>query len=324
MAMAIPPMKTLRTFTVVAQTLSFSKAAKLLNLTQSAISKQIQHLEELMGCALFERAGGKVELTEAGRRYLPSVVEALENLQHATSTVMQTSETKSRIEISVPPSLASLWLIPRLDAFRCAHPNIELAVRASVTSDSHNRYQGDIAIHCLPLSTHEEDAELLVRERLMLVASPPVVEGLSGIEGLLPLPAISHITRPQIWNQFWHELGVAPNSPTYGTGVEHFYMALEAVKYQQGMALIPQFMVQDTLQRGEVTNPLSLGFSSLYGYFLFSHGYKRRLGPVKQVIDWLKREMVPPSFRCESMDILRPSEYKPQSTTETGKQSKQL
>ncbi|NGN99740.1 LysR family transcriptional regulator [Grimontia sp. S25] len=293
MAMTIPPMKTLRTFTVVAQTLSFSKAAKLLNLTQSAISKQILHLEELMGCSLFERTGGKVELTDAGRRYLPSVVEALENLQHATSTVMQTSETKSRIEISVPPSMASMWLIPRLAAFRQAYPNIELAVRASVTSDSHNRYQSDIAIHCLPLSTHEEEAELLVRERLMLVASPFMVSDAESLEDLLPLNAISHITRPQIWNQFWHELKVAPNGPNYGAGFEHFYMALEAVKHHEGMALIPQFLIQDALDCQEVSNPLSLSFDSLYGYFLFSHGYKRRLGPVKQVIDWLKQELMP-------------------------------
>ncbi|CZF78075.1 LysR substrate-binding domain-containing protein [Grimontia marina] len=300
MAMPIPPMKTLRTFTVVAQTLSFSKAAKLLNLTQSAISKQILHLEELMGCSLFERAGGKVELTEAGRRYLPSVVEALENLQYATSTVMQTSETKSRIEVSVPPSLASMWLVPRLKAFRNAYPNIELAVRASVTSDSQNLYQSDIAIHCLPLSTHEEEAELLIRERLMLVASPELVENTQSIDDLLPLNAISHITRPQIWNQFWHELDVAPSGPTYGTGFEHFYMALEAVKHHEGMALIPQFLIREALKRGDVSNPLSLSFNSLYGYFLFSHGYKRRLGPVKQVIDWLKQELLPTVGECKT------------------------
>ncbi|WP_407331222.1 LysR family transcriptional regulator [Enterovibrio sp. 27052020O] len=293
MTMPIPPMKTLRTFTVVAQTLSFSKAAKLLNLTQSAISKQILHLEELMGCSLFERGGGRVELTDAGRRYLPSVVEALENLQHATSAVMQTSETKSHVEISVPPSLASMWLIPRLGEFRAKHPNIELAVKASVTSDAQNRYQSDIAIHCLPLSTQDEDAELLIRERLRLVVDPrQVPKMISEVTELLSVPSISHITRPQIWHQFWHHYDIAPSGPIYGTGFEHFYMALEAVRYQQGMALIPDFLARDYLEQGVVTNPLSLRFDSPYGYFLFSHGYKRRLGAVKQVIDWFRREII--------------------------------
>ncbi|MEZ8143984.1 LysR family transcriptional regulator [Enterovibrio norvegicus FF-33] len=295
MTMPIPPMKTLRTFTVVAQTLSFSKAAKRLNLTQSAISKQISHLEELMGCSLFERSGGRVELTEAGRRYLPSVVEALENLQHATSTVMQSSETKSHVEISVPPSLASMWLIPRLTAFRAQNPNIELTVKASVTSDAQNLYQSDIAIHCLPLSTQEEDAELLIREKLRLVIHPDQMsQDVMEITDLLSLPSIGHITRPQIWNQFWHHHAVAPTGPIYGTGFEHFYMALEAVRYQQGMALIPGFLVRDYLKQGVVINPLSLRFDSPYGYFLFSHGYKRRLGPVKQVIDWFKQEIIRP------------------------------
>ncbi|WP_028024376.1 LysR family transcriptional regulator [Enterovibrio calviensis] len=297
MSMPIPPMKTLRTFTVVAQTLSFSMAGKRLNLTQSAISKQILHLEEIMGCALFERSGGKVELTEAGRRYLPSVVEALENLQHATSTIMQSSETKTRVEISVPPSLASMWLIPRLNAFRAQHPNIELGVKASVTADTQNYYQGDIAIHCLPLSTQDEEAELLIRERLRLVVNPSQVPSeISHIDELLSLPSISHITRPQIWNQFWHHYAVAPSGPTYGTGFEHFYMALEAVRHEQGMALIPDFLLHDYLDNDVISNPLALRFDSAYGYFLFSHGYKRRLGPVKQVIDWLKREVIRP--RC--------------------------
>ncbi|MDD1783792.1 LysR substrate-binding domain-containing protein [Enterovibrio sp. ZSDZ35] len=292
MSMPIPPIKTLRTFSVVAQTLSFSKAAALLNLTQSAISKQVAQLEELMGCSLFERNGGKVELTDAGRRYLPSVVEALENLQHATSSVMQSSETKSRVELSVPPSMASMWLIPRLGDFRRQHPKIDLVVRASVTADGQNRYQSDIAIHCLPLSTHEEDAELIIRERLLLVGSPELMQGLDNIDALLTLKAISHITRPQIWNQFWHKQGVSPDTPQYGVGFEHFYMALEAVRHSEGIALIPEFLVQQYVKNAVVVNPASMIFDSPYGYFLFSHGYKRRLGPVKQVIDWLRREVI--------------------------------
>lgn len=66
MAMPLPPLKTLMTFTLVAQTLSFSKAAALLNLTQSAISKQIQQLEAQLGCTLFERAGGKSSCLKRG------------------------------------------------------------------------------------------------------------------------------------------------------------------------------------------------------------------------------------------------------------------
>ncbi|MBV7300041.1 LysR substrate-binding domain-containing protein [Enterovibrio paralichthyis] len=292
MAMPIPPVKTLMTFTVVAQTLSFSKAAVLLNLTQSAISKQILQLEAQIGCTLFERSGGKIELTEMGRRYLPSVVEALENLQHATSNIMQTPHTKSRIALSLPPSVASMWLIPRLEHFRQSLPNIELAVKASITSDIQNRFQGDIAVHCLPLANLDEEAELLVRERLMLVVSPALITSpIRNIRDLLLYHSISHITRPQIWQQFWHSHGIAPDSPSYGVGFEHFYMALEAVKQQQGMALIPEFLVNDSLLKGEVINPLGLYFDSQYGYFLYSLGYKRRLEPVSQVISWLRDKM---------------------------------
>lgn len=292
MAMPLPPLKTLMTFTLVAQTLSFSKAAALLNLTQSAISKQIQQLEAQLGCTLFERAGGKIELSEAGRHYLPSVVEALENLQHATSTVMQASHAKPQVALCLPPSVASMWLIPRLSRFGATLPNIELAIKASITTDTQNRFQGDIAVHCLPLSNPDDDAQLLVREKLVLVVSPLLVNApIKKIEDVVRFNAISHITRPQIWQQFWHAQGVVPHSPSYGVGFEHFYMALEAVKHQQGMALIPDFLVRDSLARGEVVNPLGLHYDSQYGYYLYSVSYKRRLQAIEQVITWLDQEM---------------------------------
>lgn len=299
MAMPIPPVKTLVTFTVVAQTLNFSKAAVLLNLTQSAISKQILQLEASVGCNLFERVGGKIELSEAGRSYLPAVVEALESLKHATSQVIQTANNKPLIALALPPSVASMWLIPKLSAFRVALPNVELAVTASITSDTQNRFQGDIALHCLPLTNPDEDAELLFRERLLLVISPErVIQPIRNISDLLGFQSISHITRPQIWQQFWHAKGVAQGATTFGGGFEHFYMALEAVKQQQGMALIPDFLAKDSLERGEVINPLGLHYDSQYGYFMYSLPYKRRLDTVGHVIEWLRDQSVKPQGRA--------------------------
>nr|WP_269808561.1 LysR substrate-binding domain-containing protein [Enterovibrio nigricans] len=144
----------------------------------------------------------------------------------------------------------------------------------------------------MPLSTHDEDAELIIRERLLLVGSPELMKGVDNIDALLTLNAISHITRPQIWNQFWHDKGISPDTPQYGVGFEHFYMAFEAVRHCEGVALIPEFLVQKYVKKTVVVNPVSMAYDSPYGYFLFSHGYKRRLGPVKQVIDWLRREVI--------------------------------
>lgn len=116
-----PSIRALRTFVAVSNYLSFSKAADALCITQSAVSKQIASLEQLVGLPLIQRGASGIELTEEGKRYLPQVTEALELIQHATANLIQSDSKQELLTVDVTPSFASLWLIPNIDDF---HSNI--------------------------------------------------------------------------------------------------------------------------------------------------------------------------------------------------------
>ncbi|MFD2179292.1 LysR family transcriptional regulator [Veronia pacifica] len=289
MSIPYPPLKTLKTFMVAAQSDSFSHAALQLNISQSAVSKQILQLETFLGCPLFERIGGGIEITNAGRRYLPWVIKAMETLQHATADVVQMAQEHVRLEISLPPSMASLWLIPRLNALSEAFPDLHLVLRSTSTGAAVNVLDCDIAIHCLPMSTNDEQLECLIEENLLLVAPQDHIDNCKNIDDIFAKnKALLHATRPQLWQQFWHRHSVTEAFAEVGTGFEHFFMALEAVKQGGGVALIPDFMAADSLQRGDITHIPGLNLVSGYGYFMFCPSYKRRTATVERLIFWFR------------------------------------
>ena len=119
----------LRAFEAVARRLSFSAAAEELYLTQSAISRQIRSLEEELGATLFKRGTRHVELAPDGKLLLSAVEPMLERLD---STVRQIRSTRGRrvVNVTTFASFASLWLIPRLEAFQREHPDMDIRVSA--------------------------------------------------------------------------------------------------------------------------------------------------------------------------------------------------
>src|ERR1700730_14584530 len=114
----LPPLHALRAFEAAARHLSFARAAAELNLTPSAISHQIRHLEESLGRRLFERRPRSLELTPLGKVYFPLVRNAFEQLAQATALIGGAGPERSNVlTISCMPSFAMVWLIPRLPSF---------------------------------------------------------------------------------------------------------------------------------------------------------------------------------------------------------------
>ncbi|WWE60311.1 LysR family transcriptional regulator [Parasalinivibrio latis] len=285
----MPSIKALKTFVEVAQSRSFSKAAQTLCLSQSAISKQIQQLENQLGTSLFERHGSGVELTEAGMRYLGPVFEALDILSQATSELIQRQEGHTTVKIHLPPSLANLWLIPRLGQDQ-ALEGVRLAVVAGTEHELND--SNEVDIRCLRNIELPDHCECLKKEKLLLLVRPDRLPAeVEKVSDMLSVHAIPHITRPHLWSNFWHSHGVPQTSPVYGTGFEHFYMSLEAVKNGAGMALIPDFLARDALAREEVVNPLEIQFSSGYGYYLIRGRHQRFSRAAVRVKEWLAAQL---------------------------------
>lgn len=139
------PLASVRTFAVVARLSSISRAAEELSVTPSAVSHQIRILEEFLGVALFHRQKNRLKLTAAGERYMSETAEALQILSRATKAI-KTRHAAHVLRIGVPPSLAALWLVPRLASFTRAHPDISLTIIASPEPAFHIGSSFDAAI----------------------------------------------------------------------------------------------------------------------------------------------------------------------------------
>ena len=160
-----------RAFLCVARHLNFRAAAEELALTQSAVSRQIQALEDEVGIALFLRHTRAVELTSAGAQLLRTVGPAVERMDAAVRQVRQTAGRKS-VAITTWSSFASMWLIPRMEAFQQAHPDIDIRIDASDSHTDLDTADLDLALRYSAPGPRVHGGERLFGEQLAVVASP--------------------------------------------------------------------------------------------------------------------------------------------------------
>lgn len=286
----LPSIKALRSFIAVAHHQSFSKAAEELYVTQGAVSKQIAILEQMVGQPLLERQLNGIELTTAGKQYLPKVIEALEIIQHATASLIQSDTQQELLTIDVTPSFASLWLLPKIEEFRRLHPQLQVKIRTRENTQLKLAGESDIALRCLPLSQHYEHSQLLCQEKLLLIGEQSA--SCSDVNSVLTQHAlIPHTTRPQLWELFKLEHQCAESLNYYGVGYEHFYLSLEAVKRGKGLALVPDFMASEMLENAQVSNLLGLSMLSGYGYYLSVPNYRLASRKVQLFHQWLRDEL---------------------------------
>jgi LysR family glycine cleavage system transcriptional activator len=172
----------LRAFEAVARHLNFRAAGEELALTQSAVSRQIQGLEEEVGVPLFLRHTRAVELTSAGAQLLLAVSQALPRVDAAVRQIRQSAGRRS-VSLTTFASFASMWLIPRLEAFQRDHPDIDIRIDASDAALDLEMADVDIALRYGPPATMPTGALRLFGEQLTPVASPWLLKS-SGTGGL--------------------------------------------------------------------------------------------------------------------------------------------
>src|SRR3954469_1963432 len=162
---SLPPLDFLRGFEAAARHLSFTRAAAELFLTQSAVSRQIQALEEFVGVPLFERRHKALMLTDAGRAYFRTVGPVLDELRQATRRLRET-RTGHVLTVTTTISFASIWLVPRLGRFRKAHPTVDVRIKATHEVVDLEREGIDLAIRDCAMNNVPAGATFLVGEHL--------------------------------------------------------------------------------------------------------------------------------------------------------------
>jgi LysR family glycine cleavage system transcriptional activator len=168
---SLPPLDLLRGFEAAARHLSFTRAATELFLTQSAVSRQIQALEEFVGVPLFERRHKALALTAAGRAYYRTVGPVLDELREATRRLRE-ARTGHVLTVTTTVSFASMWLVPRLGRWRKEHPGVDVRITATHDVIDLEREAIDLAIRDCPLNQVPPGAVLLAGEHLAPMCSP--------------------------------------------------------------------------------------------------------------------------------------------------------
>ena len=145
MARPLPPLNALRAFESAGRHLSFTKAAAELNVTPAAIGHQVKALEELLEVPLFHRLTRALRLTQAGQAALPPLRDGFDKLAEAVD-LLRAHETRGAITVSLGPAIAAKWLVPRLDRFRAAHPDLDVRLDATDKLVDFQRDNVDLAI----------------------------------------------------------------------------------------------------------------------------------------------------------------------------------
>ncbi len=297
MARKLPPLNALRAFEAAARHLSFTKAAAELHVTQAAISHQVKTLEEHLSLSLFRRLNRRLMLTEAGQIYLPVLRDAFDSIATGTGRLHQDQDSGA-LHISVLPSLAAKWLLPRMSRFRDRHPDIDVMVSANNKLIDFSADSIEMAIrygmgHYPGLRT-----DLLLRDEVFPVCSPSLLEGatpLAAPEDLshhtLLHDEVSRQDESPDWRSWLQAAGVSGVDWQRGPGFSDSSMVIEAAAAGQGVALAHRWLAAADLESGRIIVPFGPVVPSRFAYYIVSPPAVAEHRRVRLFRDWLLEEV---------------------------------
>lgn len=262
-----PPLNALRIFESAARLESFSAAATELHVTHGAVSKQIKQLEDWLGVQLFERAGGRVRLTDTGWRYLVQVQDGLDLISNATAQLLQPDHQR-RISINSTPTFATYWLLPRLASFKEMHPDISLHIVTSDRDISRIEADFDIAIRRGPGDWPGHITKPFLIENELPLCSPRLLEQtpINSPADLARHTLLYADTRPTAWQRWLTLAGYAELKPASSIHFDRFTLALGAALNGLGVILGPMPMMQNEVTSGLLIAPLPQPLVPVRGY----------------------------------------------------------
>jgi LysR family transcriptional regulator, glycine cleavage system transcriptional activator len=285
-------MGAIRAFAAAARLLSFTRAADELGVTQSAVSHGIRELEARIGKPLFVRDGRRLALTEVGRLYLPFVGDALDRLKAGDRALADPERNPHVLTVSVSPSFAAKWLVPRLGAFFGEHPDLDL--RISATPQHVNLSDGEIDLAVRHGDGHWPalHSVQLCRERLFPVCNPVLLaEGETlGAADLGERPLIHHRS-PEAWIDWFRTIGVEPPAGVkHGPVYNEMSLAIDAAVAGQGVALARSALAALDLDAGRLVRPVTEDAPASFGYWIVCDRASADLPKIARFRAWLLRE----------------------------------
>jgi LysR family glycine cleavage system transcriptional activator len=297
----LPPLSALRAFETVGRLMSFRRASEELLITQSAVSHHIAALERDLGVRLFTRGARSIAFTPAGERYFMTVRDAFAVIASGTSE-LRAQTSKVRVSVSVLPSLAANWLVPRLSRFIERHPGIDLVLDPTLRLADIEASEVDLAIRYGDGRWLGTESRLLMSERLTPVASPALLRG--GPPVREPKDVLNHtlllVSRPYEW-EIWASANGLDLSRARTIQLSDYNIALQAALDGQGIALGRLLLVGDRLRKGALVQPFtSVVTSSRAAHWLVTPKRRQPLAAARVVMDWLLKEGADAEAACNA------------------------
>jgi LysR family transcriptional regulator, glycine cleavage system transcriptional activator len=290
--MARLPLHTLPTFRVVARLQNLRAAADELHLTHSAVSQQIKLLEAQCGVQLFERVGRRVQLNDAGRTLQAAVEGALDQLDNGLRAAAALAAHEGlRLRLTLTPSFAQRWLLPRMAGWRRLHPDISLELHATPQWVDLQREGCHVALRQGLGPWRGLKAERLIDSPLVAVASPGTAERLRGqpLQALVDEPLLGDADSWQRWFALdGVRAAVRPVASFNDAG--HL---LQATEMGIGIALTRELLAADALRDGRLVrlSPLALPDDEAPAYWLVYAPELAGWAPLAALRTWLRREL---------------------------------
>ena len=288
MAGRIPPLNALRAFEASARQLSFTRAAEELFVTQAAISHQIKSLEEYLGIKLFMRKNRSLLLTEEGQSYFLDIKDVFNSIHDATEKLLARG-AKGAITVSLQPSFAIQWLVPRLNAFNALHPDIDVRIKAVDQPDNSLTEDVDVAIYHGRGRWSGVHADKLHTEYLVPVCSPLLLQGKKPLNTANDLAHhnLLHDTSRRDWKRWFKEAGIKGVNVNHGPIFSHSAMVVQAAVHGQGVALTNSILAKPDIDAGRLVCPFKNVLVSKNAFYIVCREQQMDIGKIAAFRDWV-------------------------------------
>jgi LysR family glycine cleavage system transcriptional activator len=293
----LPPLKSLQAFEAAGRHLSFSTAAKELNVTPGAISQQIRMLEEFLEIKLFKRMNRMIILTDAGQLFLPMISAGFEQFSEAVG-LLQRARSDGPLTITSAPSFVSKWLIPRLARFKALHPHIDVRIDTSDRLVDFMHEDIDVGIRFGNGVYPELETVFLFSFDLIPVCSPALMNQGNGLRKVSDLKnfTLLHSNYDELdagwpdWAMWLKVVDVEDVDSSHGIFFNQSDLMFQAAMDGQGVALLASVMAEPEIAAGNLVQPFSARLPVKLNYHLVTSPHKARIAKVAAFREWILAE----------------------------------
>lgn len=283
----LPSLNALRCFEVVATCASVKGAAQMLNVSESAVSRQVRILEEQLGVALFRRTHNGLEITEDGKRIAAGVKVAFDHIAESIDPLKSDHDV---VTLRVIPTFALRWLFPRLRQFHEDNPMIRVVVQTRLSDMTQEDSDADLGIrYGLGDFSHDQAMELYP-EWIVPVCAPGYLNSGDPLTDLKAATLLHPLPDRQDWVT-WAEKTRTDLRAREGLDFDALDMALSAAEAGLGVAIADVVLADQAIRDGRIVVPLPAAVPTGVSYFLVRRPELRRRRQVRQVEEWIMSEI---------------------------------